>query len=210
MTTMRQKGIDVFAGAPEPSSQESAFIRHFSGALSTPVGQDIEQRFAWLGRHVRLSSLAMKDTWIDLANGDATINRVFSIVLGYVIVGLAVALYLNLLSVGRVQSAGRAVRNAIRQQLIVLKVSWCFTADIIGDSLNDFSKQVAVFILIELVLFPLGCGVMLDLCTLHLFPDTTITTRLTFFKYAPVTATFYHWMIGTMFMSVFFNQSEYS
>lgn len=62
--------------------------------------------------------------------------------------------------------------------------------------------QVAIFILIELVLFPLGCGIMLDLCTLQLFPNASITTRFIFFKYAPVTATFYHWMVGTMFMYV--------
>lgn len=63
------------------------------------------------------------DTWIELANGDGVINRIFAVVLGYTVVGLFVALYLNILNVGSVQSAGRAVRSAIRQQLIVVKVS---------------------------------------------------------------------------------------
>jgi E3 ubiquitin-protein ligase MARCH6 len=126
--TVRGKGIDVlFSASAEPSSQESAFVRHFSNALATPMGQDIEHRFAILGKHVRLSSLAMKDTWIDLANGDATINKVFAVVLGYLIVGLVVALYLNVMNVGSMQSAGRAVRNAIRQQLIVVKVRMIWT-----------------------------------------------------------------------------------
>ena len=120
---VREKGLDAFAASNESSVQESAFTQYFSEALETPVGRDIEARFAWLGKHIRLSSLALKDPWIDLANGAATVNRVFSIALGYAIIGLAVALYLNILNVGSVQNAGRAVRNAIRQQLIVLKVT---------------------------------------------------------------------------------------
>ena len=115
--------MDAFARTEaEPTAQESVIVRQFSEALATPVGQDIERRFAVLGKHVRLTALAMKDTWIDLANGDGTINRIFAVVLGYLMVGLAVALYLNIMNVGSVQSAGRAVRNAIRQQLIVVKV----------------------------------------------------------------------------------------
>lgn len=62
------------------------------------------------------------------------------------------------------------------------------------------SPQVAAFILIELMVFPLGCGIMLDFCTLQLFLDASVQSRLSLFAYAPVMATFYHWMIGTMFM----------
>ncbi|TDL24001.1 hypothetical protein BD410DRAFT_786709 [Rickenella mellea] len=142
-----------------------------------------EQFFAKIGKHVRVSSEGLKIAWIDLAMGDAPVNRVFAVALGYTVVGMAVGLYLNVLNVGSVQSAGRAVRNAIRQQLIVVKV--------------------ATFIVIELVLFPLGCGIMLDLCTLRVFPDTTIRLRLAFAMHAPATTTFYHWMIGTMFMYQF-------
>lgn len=61
---------------------------------------------------------------------------------------------------------------------------------------------MATFIVIELAVFPLGCGVMLDFCTLQLFPDASVHSRMSFFAYAPVTATFYHWMGGTMFMFV--------
>ena len=48
--------------------------------------------------------------------------RVFAVALGYVVVCLLLALYLNILIVGNARSAGKAVRTAVRQQLLVLKV----------------------------------------------------------------------------------------
>lgn len=62
--------------------------------------------------------------------------------------------------------------------------------------------QVATFIFIELVTFPLGCGVVLDLCTVWLFPEANMQSRAAFFVQAPLTAMFYHWVAGTMFMLV--------
>lgn len=56
--------------------------------------------------------------------------------------------------------------------------------------------QVAFFIVVELVMFPFACGVMLDFSTLVLFPEATIESRVAFFMYAPITAAFYHWLIG--------------
>lgn len=65
-------------------------------------------------------------------------------------------------------------------------------------------SQVAAFIFIELVLFPLGCGIVLDLCTVWLFPEANLQSRIAFFAQAPLTAMFYHWIAGTMFMYVQF------
>jgi E3 ubiquitin-protein ligase MARCH6 len=63
--------------------------------------------------------------------------------------------------------------------------------------------QVASFIVIELALFPLGCGIVLDCCTIWLFPEASLLSRSLFFLQAPLTAMFYHWVAGTMFMYVF-------
>lgn len=61
--------------------------------------------------------------------------------------------------------------------------------------------QVATFIIIELFLFPLGCGFNLDLCSIWMLPeDTTLETRMAFFRQSPLTSVFYHWVIGTWFM----------
>jgi len=57
-----------------------------------------------------------------MAFGDGPAERTFAILLGYVVVGLVLAIYLNLFTVGNARSAGRAVRSAVRQQLLVLKV----------------------------------------------------------------------------------------
>ncbi|KAF5353123.1 hypothetical protein D9758_008724 [Tetrapyrgos nigripes] len=143
----------------------------------------VEPYFAPLGKEIRFGSLRVKDSWTQLALGHGPLEKAFSVSLGYVMVALIIALYLNILTVGNVKTAGKAVRSAVRQQLLVLKV--------------------ATFIFIELVVFPLGCGLVLDLCTVWLFPEANLASRMVFFYQAPLTAMFYHWVAGTMFMYSF-------
>ncbi|THH29527.1 hypothetical protein EUX98_g4673 [Antrodiella citrinella] len=153
------------------ASQDSVFFRY------------AEPYFAPIGHTVRVQSADAKKTWITLAVGSGTSSRLFAICLGYAVDALLLALYLNVLTVGSVKSAGIAVRNAVRQQLLVVKV--------------------AGFIIVELVVFPLGCGVMLDICTVWLFPHGSFRSRAAFLMFAPLTAAFYHWVLGTMFMYQF-------
>jgi E3 ubiquitin-protein ligase MARCH6 len=141
-----------------------------------------EPYFEALGKEVRVTTVNAQSTWIELALGNGPTNRVFAITLGYIVVSFILALYLNILTVGNARSAGRAVRSAVRQQLLVLKV--------------------AAFIFIELVTFPLACGMVLDFCTIWLFPQASIHSRLASILHAPLTAMFYHWMAGTTFMYV--------
>ena len=89
---------------------------------ASPQFRLVEMYFALLGKRVRLSSIAMAQAWSALAQGDGPINRIFAIAFGYSIAGFCAAIYLNLLSVGSMQTAGRAIRNAIRQQMIIIKV----------------------------------------------------------------------------------------
>jgi E3 ubiquitin-protein ligase MARCH6 len=139
-----------------------------------------EPFFAMLGKEVRIRMVHAQEMWTRLALGEGHSERVFAVMLGYAVLGLLLALYLNVLTVGNAKSAGRAVRNAVRQQLLVVKV--------------------ATFIFIELVTFPLACGVVLDLCTVWLFPEANMHSRAAFFFQAPLTAMFYHWVAGTLFM----------
>lgn len=81
-----------------------------------------EPYFAVLGKEVRLSAARLGTKWTEMALGSSPMDRVFAILLGYAVVGLLLALYLNVLTVGNAKSAGRAVRSAVRQQLLVLKV----------------------------------------------------------------------------------------
>ena len=81
-----------------------------------------EPYFAALGGEVRLYATRVQSTWIRLALGSGPTNRVFAVCLGYVVVCLLFCLYLNILTVGNARNASIVVRNAIRQQLLVLKV----------------------------------------------------------------------------------------
>ncbi|PPQ70661.1 hypothetical protein CVT24_000669 [Panaeolus cyanescens] len=142
-----------------------------------------EPYFAHLGKQLRLLATSSKELWVQSALGNTAADRLFAIYLGYIVIAFFLALYLNVLTVGNAKTAGAAVRNAVRQQLVVMKV--------------------ASFIFIELLIFPLGCGIVLDLSTVWLFPEANIQSRGAFFAQAPLTATFYHWVAGTMFMYSF-------
>ncbi|KAI0251385.1 hypothetical protein BJV78DRAFT_1375071 [Lactifluus subvellereus] len=169
--------------AAEPRSNSTpSFIARLLDS-NHPVVATTEPYLEALGKQVRISSCQVATGWTRMALGDGTGERIFAIALGYAVIGLLIAFYLNVFTVGTVKSAGRAVRSAVRQQLLVVKV--------------------AAFIIIELVLFPLGCGINLDLCSIWLFPEASLQSRIAFFQYAPLTATFYHWVVGTMFMYQF-------
>ncbi|KAG9309896.1 hypothetical protein JVU11DRAFT_9928 [Chiua virens] len=147
------------------------------------IAQLLEPHFAHLGREVRLFTTHFQQSWASLTLGHGSSECAFAIILGYGVVGIILALYLNVFTVGNARTAGRAVRNVVRQQLLVVKV--------------------AMFIIIELIVFPLGCGTMLDACTIWVFPEASLNSRIAFFTQAPLTAMFYHWVAGTMFMYQF-------
>ena len=114
--------FDSFVGLNKTSPEDSSFSRGIDHVFAMPLGQFLEPYFVILGRSVRSHVATARTIWIDLATKDGTMNRFFAVVFGYLIVAFLVALYLNVLNVGNVRNAGRAIRNAIRQQLIVLKV----------------------------------------------------------------------------------------
>jgi E3 ubiquitin-protein ligase MARCH6 len=85
-----------------------------------------EPRFALLGKHIRLGYLKFKLSWTKMAIGEGPAERAFAIILGYAVASLILALYMNVLTVGNARTAGKAVRSAVRQQLLVFKV--CFVS----------------------------------------------------------------------------------
>lgn len=78
--------------------------------------------FAPIGQSLRLAWADVQKHWIKLALGNGTTEKIFAILLGYMVDTVLLAIYLNILTVGSMRSAGRAVRNAVRQQLLVVKV----------------------------------------------------------------------------------------
>ena len=60
--------------------------------------------------------------------------------------------------------------------------------------------KVIVIIGIEMIVFPLYCGVLLDMALLPLVGDATISTRIAFSRTSPLTSLFVHWFAGTSYM----------
>ena len=70
------------------------------------------------------------------------------------------------------------------------------------DGLNQASGVMKVILIIgiEMLVFPLYCGMLLDIALLPLFEDASIGSRLLFTMNYPVTSVFVHWFVGTGYM----------
>jgi len=82
----------------------------------------LEPHFAALGSEIRELTSSLRETWIRLALGTGPTSRIFAIFLGDTVSTFLFCIYLNILTVGNARTAGAALRNAIRQQMLVLKV----------------------------------------------------------------------------------------
>ncbi|KAL4968679.1 E3 ubiquitin-protein ligase SSM4 [Aspergillus stella-maris] len=60
--------------------------------------------------------------------------------------------------------------------------------------------KVILIIGIEMIVFPLYCGALLDIALLPLFENATIFSRLDFTSTHTLTSLFVHWFIGTCYM----------
>lgn len=60
--------------------------------------------------------------------------------------------------------------------------------------------KVILIIGIEMLVFPLYCGLLLDVALLPLFEDTTVMSRMMFTVNYPLTSVFVHWFVGTGYM----------
>ncbi|KKZ63999.1 hypothetical protein EMCG_01660 [[Emmonsia] crescens] len=119
----------------------------------------------------------------DLAQWD-TKDRIIAIIVGYCFASLLGMLYLRfsaLFSGPRQEHrAEGAVADVLQQAGGVMKVIL-----IIG---------------IEMIVFPLYCGILLDIALLPLFRGATLSSRTAFTLDSPFTSLFVHWFIGTCYM----------
>ncbi|CRK11446.1 hypothetical protein BN1723_000875 [Verticillium longisporum] len=70
------------------------------------------------------------------------------------------------------------------------------------DLLNQASgvMKVILIISIEMLAFPLYCGLLLDAALLPLFEDASLKSRMAFTINYPLTSIFVHWFVGTGYM----------
>ncbi|KAH7038305.1 uncharacterized protein B0I36DRAFT_346300 [Microdochium trichocladiopsis] len=118
-----------------------------------------------------------------LASWDAS-DRTLAVLAGYLALSFAAGLYLGR---GRPFSSSEATQD--------------WEASII-DALNQASgvMKVILIISIEMLVFPLYCGMLLDFALLPLFEDTTLKSRMLFTYNFPLTSIFVHWFVGTGYM----------
>ncbi|KAL9119887.1 MAG: hypothetical protein Q9187_003558 [Circinaria calcarea] len=113
-----------------------------------------------------------------------TKDRAIAIALGYLSFCVGGAVYL------KIKAAFRENRNGDKPEGAV--------ADIIIQA--GGVMKVILIISIEMIVFPLYCGVLLDVALLPLFENATALSRLQFTIHSLATSLFVHWFVGTCYM----------
>ncbi|KAI9861773.1 MAG: hypothetical protein M1813_005122 [Trichoglossum hirsutum] len=111
-------------------------------------------------------------------------DRAIAIVAGYAFFSIVGALYLKRGSPFSTSRQGRKIESVITK---ILQQA--------GGVL-----KVILIIGIEMIVFPLYCGMLLDLALLPLFEKATFMSRVIFTLTAPFTSIFVHWFVGTCYM----------
>jgi len=111
-------------------------------------------------------------------------DRVLAILFGYLFFSLIGLLYLRISAIVRGTKADGKVQGAL--------------ADVLYQAGGVL--KVILIISIEMIAFPLYCGLLLDLALLPLFGKVTVMSRLGFTLNSPYTSIFVHWFIGTCYM----------
>ncbi|KAK3369789.1 hypothetical protein B0T24DRAFT_557943 [Lasiosphaeria ovina] len=112
------------------------------------------------------------------------VDRFWAIMCGYIAISIIAGLYLRR---GTPFSSGQTGQD--------------WEASII-DGLNQASGVMKVILIIgiEMLVFPLYCGMLLDVALLPLFENTSMKSRVLFTVNYPVTSIFVHWFVGTGYM----------
>ncbi|EED21895.1 RING finger membrane protein [Talaromyces stipitatus ATCC 10500] len=119
----------------------------------------------------------------ELARWD-TKDRTIAIVIGYVFASLLGIFYLRV--TGFFAGANRGQRPE----------------GVVAEILNQAGGVMKVILIIgiEMLVFPLYSGLLLDLALMPLFENATLASRVTFTMSSPLTSLFVHWFIGTCYM----------
>ncbi|KAI8093895.1 uncharacterized protein BX664DRAFT_260652 [Halteromyces radiatus] len=161
------------------------FFTHALNACTTLTWQQhkMDMEFWKLSTHKLVYFLGrITQRWHQFAEGHTGLDRSVCTLVGYSVLFLICFWYLTCY---RQQSNTKtyiqqSIDELIRQQGIFFKV---------------FS-----FVALELVVLPLICGILLDLATLPLIANASISTRWTFAIMHPYSSSFLHWLVGTGFM----------
>ncbi|KAJ5628776.1 hypothetical protein N7490_011004 [Penicillium lividum] len=119
----------------------------------------------------------------DLAVWD-TKDRAIAILMGYLLATIMGYLYLRIHGFMAGPNRGQQIQGMVAE--ILLQAGGVM--------------KVILIIGIEMIVFPLYCGTLLDVALLPLFSEATIFSRIAFTTGSPLTSLFVHWFIGTCYM----------
>ena len=113
-----------------------------------------------------------------------TKDRAVAVLLGYLAFGLIGIAYLKTSGLLRSKNAAGKVEGP--------------AADILYQAGGVL--KVVLIISIEMIVFPLFCGLLLDVALLPLFGNASLLSRINFSVMSPWTSLFIHWFVGTCYM----------
>ncbi|KAI9301460.1 hypothetical protein BJ944DRAFT_271471 [Cunninghamella echinulata] len=151
----------------------------------------------------KMGNMVLK-RWQQFALGQTGLDRTMCILVGYFVLVLVGSWYLGRAHANA--SASAAQRRRRNQQQRNGNNDMNVNNENQGDAIQDILRQqgdflkVVFFIVIELVIFPLCCGILLDGCTLPLFASATRASRYAFYESNPYSSCFLHWFFGTGFL----------
>ncbi|CRG90529.1 E3 ubiquitin-protein ligase MARCH6 [Talaromyces islandicus] len=119
----------------------------------------------------------------DLARWDTT-DRTIAILIGYTFASLLGIVYLKINSMFTGVNRGQRIDG------------------VVAEILNQAGGVMKVILIIgiEMIVFPLYCGLLLDLALMPLFENATLASRIEFTMLSPLTSLFIHWFVGTCYM----------
>lgn len=113
-----------------------------------------------------------------------TKDRALAVIFGYLFFAFLGVMYLN------INAWIRGINKSER------------VAGLLADILHQAGGvlKVILIISIEMIVFPLYCGLLLDVALLPLFGSATLMSRIEFATSSPYTSVFVHWFVGTCYM----------
>ncbi|GJJ75852.1 E3 ubiquitin-protein ligase MARCH6 [Entomortierella parvispora] len=121
--------------------------------------------------------------WSSLAYGPSSNDKYLAIAVGYFLLFALASWYVRRPQPSHIWTVGRIIQDFLRQQGLILKI--------------------AFFVAIEMVVFPLFCGIVIGVTTLPILPDATLASRWAFYQESPKWSLLMHWLVGTAFMFSF-------
>ncbi|CAG8156846.1 unnamed protein product [Penicillium olsonii] len=168
---------------------DTSYLKHYTAQVQQQfVDFANSSLFALPGKRLMSASAAKAasaGTPVDyeLAAWDSK-DRAIAILMGYVLASMIGLLYLRISGLLAGANRGQRIEGVVAEVLIQA----------------GGVMKVILIIGIEMIVFPLYCGSLLDLALLPLFSEATVVSRLAFTASSPLTSLFVHWFVGTCYM----------